>query len=98
MAQSSGLISEARKLADTAEEWIKSIPTPHKKRDTSADDADVRKANESFRKGAEDDKAAADKKAAQRRKVISTPSKSGTTAKNNTSAKKSPTRKRIEGK
>jgi pyruvate/2-oxoglutarate dehydrogenase complex dihydrolipoamide acyltransferase (E2) component len=98
MAQSSGLTSGARKLADTAEEWLNKVATPHKKRDTSADDADVRKANESFRKGSEDDKAAAEKKAAQSRKVISTPSKSGTAAKNTTSAKKSPTRKRIEGK
>jgi len=98
MAQSSGLISEARKLADTAEECIKSIPTPHKKRDKSADDADVRKANETFRKGEEDDKDVASNKAAGKRKIVSSTSKSGTAAKNNTSAKKSPTRKRIEGK
>lgn len=112
MAQSSSLVDGAKSLADKVESAIMSIPSPKSKGDKSAekssaerrkyakadDDSTVRKANDSFRKGAEDDKAAAENKAAQSRKVISTPSKSGTAVKNNTSAKKSPTRKRIEGK
>lgn len=53
----SPIISGARRIADTFYNAMEAIPTPHRKVDTSWHDEMVKKANESFRKAAEKDKA-----------------------------------------
>jgi hypothetical protein len=52
----SGLVDSAHRVADTFENTLMAIPTPHRKVDTSWHDEMVRKANESFREAAEKDK------------------------------------------
>jgi len=59
-------VEGARRLANRAENFIMSIPTPQRKQDTSWHDDMVRKANEGFRVAAERDRAASRKKATKR--------------------------------